>query len=62
VSALCNLAVKPDRKVRRRCPRCRRRESARLRECYDTVYLFFACGVAVDLGAGEWWDDKAWKE
>ena len=49
-SALCNLAVKKDKRVRRTCPCHKRREMASFRECYDTFYLFFDCGVTVQDG------------
>jgi hypothetical protein len=48
MSTLCNFAVAPDRKLRRVCPGCKRRQTARFRECYDGYYLFFPCGTFID--------------
>jgi hypothetical protein len=57
--AICNLAVVKDKRVRRTCPRCKRREMATCRVCYDGLYLFFDCGVTVgdgdEPGTRVWW-------
>jgi hypothetical protein len=49
-SAICNLKVEPDKRVRRRCPWHKKVESATFRVCYDTYYLFFDCGATVTMG------------
>lgn len=59
---LCNLAVAKDKRVRRKCPRCKKREMATFRQCYDTYYLFFDCGVTVgdgdEPGTRVWWKGR----
>lgn len=58
MSAICDLS-KRDRRIRRKCPKHGKLEYAMFRECYDTCYIFFDCGVTIyrgDEGEALWED------
>lgn len=49
-----NPTKEADRRVRRRCPKCRKLRYGDLRHYFDTVRVFLQCGVMVDSGYGYW--------
>lgn len=47
-----------DRRVRVRCPKCKRLRYGERKHYYDTTRDFLECGVMLDYGYGCWAIDK----